>query len=99
MINELIILVAAALAQASPTPTSPDTNAQAKEGAANHSESETSDDGDRIICRRYAQTGTRVRTKVCHTASQWKQIRDRAQRVGQRIQDKGAIDPSRRPDG
>ena len=39
------------------------------------------DDGDKMICKYRAQTGTRFKTKVCKTAAQWEEMAEQ-HRVG-----------------
>lgn len=94
MANKLIILVAVAIAQASPASAFQDANAQSEEVGANDSEDKVKKDKKNLICKRYAKTGTRVSKKVCYTRAQWDRIRDHAQRFTTQVQDR-AVAPGR----
>lgn len=48
---------------------------------------QASADGDKKVCRRYAETGSFVRhTKVCRTKAEWRRIEQDSQEEGRRMQ-------------
>ena len=51
------------------------------------------DDGEkeRLVCKRFAKTGTRVKKKVCRTRAEWDAIAEAAKKEGQDIQSQGGI--------
>ena len=63
-----------------------------RQGSEGQSEAE---DLSKVRCERYAQTGTRVKKKVCHTLAEWKQIEENAERNGRNMQDQGGVNSTR----
>jgi hypothetical protein len=51
----------------------------------------TTDDGDKLICRSIASTGTRLKERVCKTKSQIEAERERAKEATDAFQTKGGI--------
>lgn len=47
-------------------------------------------DPDEVTCKRIAKVGTRVRTKMCATNREWKEVEERAQRTTQKMQREAA---------
>ncbi|ATE63435.1 hypothetical protein [Rhizorhabdus dicambivorans] len=43
------------------------------------------DPGDKVVCKTRPQTGTRFRTKVCHTVAQWDIIAEEMRRTAQEM--------------
>ena len=64
----------------------------------NVSTDQSSADQDKVICRRFAVTGTRVKKKFCQTRAQWDAQAAAAKASGLNIQDSGGVN-SVRPDG
>jgi hypothetical protein len=44
------------------------------------SASESQDDGERLVCKNQAKTGTRFAKRVCRTRDQWEAMRENARR-------------------
>ena len=54
---------------------------------ASQSANQASDPADKIICRRYLETGSLViSTKVCHTRREWTRLRDEARQDTEAMQ-------------
>jgi len=53
-------------------------------------------DPDRIVCRSEEATGSRIPSKVCHTAREWDQMREDARKNTQDFQDRGNTTTSMR---
>ncbi|MGB3739387.1 MAG: hypothetical protein WA948_08550 [Pontixanthobacter sp.] len=93
------VAVPASLAAQSATPAESDAMQQSATTSSDDDgdakvESET-EDLTKVRCERYAQTGTRVKKKVCHTIAVWNQIRENAERTGRNIQDQGGVNSTR----
>lgn len=46
---------------------------------------------DRLVCRYDARTGTRFKTRVCHTRGEWDAIAESAQRQAHEMADRPII--------
>jgi hypothetical protein len=42
---------------------------------------EAADDSDKVVCRYDAETGTRFKTRTCHTKGEWKDMNERAEEM------------------
>ena len=60
-------------------------------------EPETRDE-DKVVCKRFAVTGTRVKKRVCRTQAAWDEIARQSREDAQGIHDAGGVN-SVRPDG
>ena len=49
------------------------------------------DDGDKMICKYRAQTGTRFKTKVCKTAAQWEEMAEQHRAGAKELVDRPQI--------
>jgi hypothetical protein len=63
--------------------------------AAANAASEQPADGDKVVCKSVMKTGTRFRTRTCHTRKQWQEIEEQNKRNTREMIDRPVIEARR----
>lgn len=70
--------------------------AQSSETSVTSDTKKDADDGDRMVCKRTAVTGTRIKKRTCYTADQWARIEEASRRTAEELKSLGGIDSTNR---
>lgn len=59
-------------------------------------DSAAEDDGNKMVCKRKAVTGTRIKKRLCYTQDQWDRIEQQSREMANDIKSLGGIDSTNR---
>ena len=68
----------------------------ARAGSSANAQSSEEDDGSKMVCKRKAVTGTRIKKRLCYTQDQWDRIEQQSKEMANDFKGLGGIDSTRR---